>query len=62
MFAGLQVGDDLLSDFREVAAFNEVVRFQEDGAQARFPNGVVLEIELIKTMERIGMGLLPYQL
>lgn len=60
MFAGLQVGDDFLSDFCKVPAFDEVVRFQEDGAQARFPNGVILEIELIETMERIGMGLLQY--
>lgn len=57
MFTGFQVGDDFLSYLREVTPFDEVVRFQEYSTQTRLPNRIILEIEFIKTMERVCMGL-----
>jgi hypothetical protein len=41
----------------EVAALNEVVRLEKDFTQARLAYRVVLEIELVKPMERVHMRL-----
>lgn len=36
---------------------DEVVRLEKYGPETGFTNGVVLQIELVKAMERIGVGL-----
>ena len=59
VFAGFQVRDDLLCDFSEVASFDIVVSLQKDFSESRLPNGIVFEVELVKAMEGISVGLLP---
>ena len=36
---------------------DEVVRLEEYCPETGFANGVILQIELVKSMERIGVGL-----
>ena len=42
-----------LCQLSQVPAVNVVVRLQEDLTQTRLANGVVLQVELVETVERI---------
>ncbi len=40
-------------EFSKVPSLNEVIRLQEDLTQPRLANRIILQIELVETMERI---------
>jgi hypothetical protein len=51
VLARLKIRYDLLGDLRKISTVDEVVSLQEDGSEPRFSNGVVLEIELVESVE-----------
>jgi hypothetical protein len=58
ILACLEIRYNLLGDFSQITAPDEVVRFEEDGSQTRFSDRVVLQIELVEAMKRIRVSLL----
>lgn len=57
IFAGLQVGDHFFGNLSQVASMDEIVRLKKDCSEARLADRVVLEIEFVEAMERVGMRL-----
>lgn len=43
-------------ELSQISSFNQVIRFQEDFPQARFPNWVILQVEFVEPMEGILVG------
>ena len=43
--------------FRQIFPFNEIIRFQEDFSKARLPDRIVLEVELVESMEGVLVGM-----
>ena len=57
ILARLEISDDFFGDLGEVSAVDVIVCFQEDRPKTRFPDRVILEVELVETMKRILVGL-----
>lgn len=57
VLARLQIRNDFLRNLSEIPPVDEVVRLQEDSSQPRFSDRVVFEVELVKAMKRIDVGL-----
>lgn len=57
ILARLKIRDDLLGNFCQVSAVNEIVRLQENRPQTRLSNWVVFQVELVESMERICVRL-----
>lgn len=57
VLARLEIRNDFLGYLGQVSAIDKVVGLEENGSQSGFSNWVVLEIELVKSMERIRVSL-----
>jgi hypothetical protein len=51
VLAGFEIGDNLLGNLSEVTSVDEVVRLEEDRTETRFTDWVILQVELVETME-----------
>ena len=57
IFTRFKIGNDFFGNFSEISAIDKVVCLEEDGSQPGLPNGIILEIELVESMEGISMSL-----
>jgi len=50
-------GTNAFSEFSKVSPTDKIIRLQEYGSQARFPNRIIFQIEFVETMETVDVGM-----
>jgi hypothetical protein len=53
IFVGFEIVKDLARDLCQIVAFQHIIVFEEDLAQTRLADRIVLQIELIEAVERL---------
>ena len=57
VFGCFEILENLLGKLGEVFAFDQVVGFEKDFPQTGFADGIVFEVELVESVERIFVRL-----